>query len=235
MAQGMILRRGGGGAGLPEFTYTGTYSLLDDGGRNWRIKFLTSGTLTLLSNTVVIDIFLVGGGAGGSRSAGSSGGGYTVTERSIGWGKGNSYPIVIGAGGIGRTGSSGSGTNGGTTTGFSCTANGGQAGSYDATIVANRVGGSGGSGGAGYASTGTAYGGTNGSDGDDAVAIGGTGQGFTTKEFEETGGTLYSSGGDYSGTTAGSPNTGDGGDSRNNLDGYDGGSGIIVIRNHRSE
>ena len=41
----------------------GTYQVLDDGGGNWRIKFLSSGTFTPLKN-MVIDAFLVGAGGG---------------------------------------------------------------------------------------------------------------------------------------------------------------------------
>ena len=55
----------GGGTGMPEYTYTGNASLIDDGGGNWRIKFLTSGTLTFtkLGNAKGgLDVFLVGGG-----------------------------------------------------------------------------------------------------------------------------------------------------------------------------
>ena len=41
----------------------GTYQVLDDGGGNWRIKFLSSGTFTPLKN-IVVDAFLVGAGGG---------------------------------------------------------------------------------------------------------------------------------------------------------------------------
>ena len=104
-----ITRRGGsaGGGGLPEFTYTGTYQLIDDGGGNWRIKFLTSGVLTftkLGSAGKGIDVFLVGGGGGCGNANGVSdflgagGGGYTKTTRQITVQAGVEYPIVIGAG-----------------------------------------------------------------------------------------------------------------------------------------
>jgi len=44
-----IIRIGGVSSNkLPSFTFTGTYTLVDDGDGNWRIKFLTSGTLVLL-------------------------------------------------------------------------------------------------------------------------------------------------------------------------------------------
>ena len=50
----------------PKFTYTGTYECIDDGGGNWRIKFLSSGVFTPLKD-MTIDVFLVGGGAGGGN------------------------------------------------------------------------------------------------------------------------------------------------------------------------
>ena len=68
-----IMRLGGeGSSNLPRFTYTGTYSLIDDENRNWRIRFLTSGTLQFRS-AMTMDVFLVGGGAGGGN--GRMGGG----------------------------------------------------------------------------------------------------------------------------------------------------------------
>ena len=53
----------------PKYTYTGQSELVtEDGG--WKIRFLTSGTFTLLSPAKLdIDVFLVGGGgAGGGLS-----------------------------------------------------------------------------------------------------------------------------------------------------------------------
>ena len=52
----------------PQYTYTGSSTFIDDGNGNWRIKFLTSGTLTFTNlGTGVngIDVFLVGGGGSG--------------------------------------------------------------------------------------------------------------------------------------------------------------------------
>ena len=49
---------------LPKFTYTGTYSLIDDGNGNWRIKFLSSGKFTPAKD-MTVDVFIVGGGGGG--------------------------------------------------------------------------------------------------------------------------------------------------------------------------
>ncbi len=52
----------------PNFTYTGNCAVIDDGNNNWRVKFLTSGTLTfhnLINASNGIDVFLVGGGGSG--------------------------------------------------------------------------------------------------------------------------------------------------------------------------
>lgn len=110
------------GTPLPEYTYTGSHQLIDDGDGNWRIKFLTSGTLTFSKKPKNIDVFLVGGGASGGSSfaideqnydyeeTGNSttlgigggaggGGGYTQTQRNISVSSGTEYSIVVGAGG----------------------------------------------------------------------------------------------------------------------------------------
>ena len=76
----------------PKFTYTGTYEYIDDGGGNWRIKFLTSGVFRPLKK-MTADVFLVGGGGGGmkgeknptdsSKLAGSGGGGGKTDRKSV--------------------------------------------------------------------------------------------------------------------------------------------------------
>ena len=53
-------------------SYTGTYSQIDDGDRNTRVKFLTSGTL-VLKKSVTVDVFLVGGGGSGATVNGDDG------------------------------------------------------------------------------------------------------------------------------------------------------------------
>ena len=57
---------------LPEYSYSGDNLLINDGNGNWRLKFLTSGTLVfnrIPSN--LIDVFLVGGGgSGGGQGCG---------------------------------------------------------------------------------------------------------------------------------------------------------------------
>ena len=78
----MILFGGvaGGSSGITapiigkDFTWTGeagTYQVLDDGDKNWRIKFLSSGTFTPLKN-MTIDVFCVGGGGSGGLSLGGT-------------------------------------------------------------------------------------------------------------------------------------------------------------------
>ena len=63
-----------------DFTYTGKYVIVNDGGGNWRIKFLTDGVFKANKN-LSIDVFLVGGGGGGGGcyDYGGGGGGYTKT------------------------------------------------------------------------------------------------------------------------------------------------------------
>ena len=231
----------GGGTGMPEFTYTGTYQLIDDGGGNWRIKFLTSGVLNftkLGSAGKGIDVFLVGGGGGCGNASGVSdflgagGGGYTKTTRQITVQVGMEYNIVIGAGGT-KPNASNVQTRGGTTSAFNTSADGGYSGKAQ----------SGGDGGSGAAAPTSTAGGTDGSDGGAGNAPGakpGKGQGTTTREFGESTGDLYASGGYYNanngtnGEGNGADNTGNGaGGTNNNNKSTVGGSGIVVVRNHR--
>lgn len=228
------------GTGLPEFTYTGNCSLIEDGGENWRIKFLSSGTLTftkLGSGKGGVDLFLVGGGGGTyekgtSGASGGAGGGYTLTEKALSLVKGMPYPVVVGAGGA-------DGADGGDSSALWKTAGGGKG------VNGSSNGGNGGSGGATY------YNGSGGSDGGDGTGytgggqVRGKGQGTTTREFGEANGDLYAGGGACaigSGTGGagggggmlqnGTDNTG-GGAGGSNENGHSGGSGIVIIRNHR--
>lgn len=201
----MIFNLIGGGSNaaskFPEFTYTGTYELIDDGiaaddkTQNWRIKFLTSGVLKFTKVVDSIQVFLVGGGGGGGTTrgdGGGGGGGYTKTfssevEKNV------EYTITVGSGGSVQG-------DGGSTTAFGQTANGGKAGwGYGNTGDPYRgIGGNGGSGGAGGGGNEdtAGAGGSNGSNGGKAsYHAAGTGQGTTTKEFGESNGTLYSGGG----------------------------------------
>ena len=225
-----MMRRGGtSGNGLPEFTYeNGVCQLIDDGNGNWRMKFLTSGVLTftkLGSAGKGIDVFLVGGGGGcgyslnASDNLGSGGGGYTRTLRSLIIQKNTAYQIVVGDGGN-RPSSNNTQLRGGTSSAFGVSAYGGYSG-------LNISGGKGGSGGAGSNST------TGGTDGGDGGGPGGAGQGTTTREFGETSGDLYASGG-YFGSGAGEDNTGNGGGGvHQSAAATKGGSGIVIVRNKR--
>lgn len=226
-----IMLGGGGGISAPiigkDFNWTGgdgTYQVLEDGGGNWRIKFLSSGVFTPLKK-MTIDVFLVGAGGGGAACGGGSG--YTATKKSIVVLSNNSYSIEIGDGGTGSTVSSTAGGDGGRTSAFSVTAKGGvggKGGTY------RWHGGDGGSGGGAY-NAGGGVDGANGSNNPDSSTYkGGTGQGTTTREFGEASGDLYASGGSgvLNGATAGADNTGDGGDN-----GKAGGSGIAIIRKHK--
>lgn len=256
MAECLITRRGRevSSTSLPEFTYTGNYSFIDDGEKNWRIKFLTSGVLTFtkLGNAKNgIDVFCVGGGSAGTHAqndAGGSGGagGYTKTSSGVSVALNTAIPVVVGAGGVNPSNNTGAG--GGTT----------QFGSF--VSAAGGAGTNGGSGGGmnGYYDTKNDMlkGGTDG--GNAAFTASGSrgiGQGTTTREFGESSGTLYSGGGSGAnrggdmtaiaggaggggtgGTgTAGGTNTGGGGGgAAAESGGGTGGSGIVVIRNSRS-
>lgn len=240
------------------YTYTGDHEKIDDGNGNWRIKFKSSGTLKFTNLGKwdgKLDVFCVGGGcAGGSGSwdagngygkAGS--GGYTTTQKGVQSAANASYSIVIGAGGQSAF------APGGNTTAFGVAAGGGT----------KLIGGSGGGAyGNGAVNNGGSDGG-NGDPQDAAnIGIDhwgspGRGQGRTTREFGEPTGTLYAGGGGAGGNgsaqahggaggggngawnghqpTSGEENTGGGGGGMyyglTNLG--KGGSGIVVIRNHR--
>ena len=249
----VILRTGGSPASkLPRYTYTGVSTLIDDGDGNWRIKFLSSGTLCF-NRAGTLDVFLVGGGAGGGYGGGNrrygGGGGFAGTYRSIGMLADVNYAVVVGAGGA-------SSANGGSSSAFGLAVSGGYG---DGT--ANNGGGSGGGAGSAWSAYAAGAGGSNGAYGGSCyINAGGTGQGSTTREFGSASGTLYSGGGGggaYDATgiagaggaggggnganpggtpAAGATNTGGGGGgSYISGSGAGGGSGIVVIRNHRTD
>ena len=251
----------------PVIKYTGNCSVLSDtentdGTHTWRMKLLTSGTLTV-NGLIYIDAFLVGGGGGGGHGGGSisdtnyggpgGGGGYTKTQKNIRLdNKTGNYSITIGSGGAASS-------NGGTTSAFTYSISGGNG---SATL---KAGGTGGSGGGGLSGNKNA-GGAGGSDGGSGSAgtcgaycsYGGSGQGSTTREFGETTGELYAGGGGGGGGvsgaggaggggaggnwnngvgSSGTANTGGGGGgagSVNQYGGASGGSGVVVIRDVRS-
>lgn len=248
----------------PEFTYTGDYAIVDDNDNaisdfatwtgNWKIRFLTSGTLTFTNLNGAgngIDVFLVGGGGAGGlgwNSAGAGGGGgYTKTVKAVTVTANVAYPIVVGAGGtVTSTAKSG---DGGITSAFGSSASGGSGGGGIDRNGDILDGGNGGSGGANYRVTNGA-----GTDGSNANP-GGTGQGTTTKEFGESSGRLYSGGGQGGANTGSSSpvnppvdetagaagvtppvNRGGGGGGSNHANinnATPGGSGIVIIRNAR--
>lgn len=240
---------------IPKFTYTGDYEVLDDGHGNWRIKFLSSGTLTFLSAlSKGIDVFLVGGGAGGARyyinpstAASGGGSGYTETQKNVSVTKGTSYSIVVGAAGANNVAGSDKyarGSDGGDSSAFGYTVNGGKYGEVgyhyinpDNPSWTWGIGGAGGSGG-GALSYRAYDGGTDGGNGYGGGShhTGGNGQGTTTQEFGEPDGKLYASGGGSN--TPHEDNSGNGGcvwwtGSGTTTDSVVPSSGIVVIRNHR--
>lgn len=228
-----IMLGGGGGISAPiigkDFNWTGgdgAYQVLDDGDKNWRIKFLSSGTFTPLKN-MTIDVFCVGGGGSGGLSMGGSatnylaagtggGGGYTTTSKSIVLTANTEYPVVIGAGGVGPTAindsSESDGTNGGETSGFGVSAMGGYGGKKrgNTSYATTYRGGNGGSGGGGCDKNRGYNGGSDGSDGFcGSYDTKGIGQGTTTREFGESTGDLYAGGGGAgAGTTSSQPGAG---------------------------
>lgn len=229
----------------PQYTYTGSSTFIDDGDGNWRIKFLTSGTLTFTSlgiGTSGIDIFLVGGGGGGSSRGAGAGGGYTLTVKGILINPNLSNEIIVGKGGAYQSAgnessalgykAAGGGAGGGSANG----ANGGSGGG--AKGPNNDYGPDGGRGGSN---------GENGKEAEDGSYDGGCGQikcpgpnGETgnTREFGENTGDLYAAGGGggaakdnrwgENGTVTTLANSGAAGR------GYSAGQdGIVIIRNHR--
>lgn len=188
--------RGKVGAAVPKFTYTGQYNIRKDG----VVELLTSGTIVFLEPKV-IDVFMVGGGGGGSSSIfeygqgfGGGGGGYTRTIKRIAVQANAEYPVTVGSGGT-------TGAKGGASGFNDYTVNGGTGGAIISGPTTNRYfGGSGGSGGGGGVSANSDYGkggydGSNGESGYPSSNQYGTGQLFTTREFNENGGKLYAGGG----------------------------------------
>lgn len=236
----------GGGGSMPQFTYTGQYSFIDDGGGNWRIKFLSSGVFTTLKDMFVDEFLVAGGGAGGYKSGNyanasvcsGGGSGYTKTVKGVTLKAGELYSIVIGEGGT-------NGNDGGNTEAFGETVSGGKHGLFSESN--SRKGGDGGSGGGAAAKVAVAIGADGGSDGSDGNSTssisGGIGQGATTREFGEQTGDLYAGGGGgRNGNGNGKGGAGGGGDAYQdgtaNTGGgggafSSGGSGIAIIRNAR--
>ena len=212
--------------GTPAFTYTGNYKIENEGTADWKIKFLTSGTLVFTEEPPRIDVFLVGGGGSGSITAWSNydgasggGGGYTTTITNIVVSSSNEYAIVIGDGGARTTVGVGAGKDGTASTAFGASASGGKGGGN----YAGGAGGSGGGNGEWNKGKKAGIGGSDGSDGGPSEVqnlTGSKGQGTTTREFGESDGTLYAGGGGGSGMTSGisaKGGAGGGGDGSNDI------------------
>lgn len=185
-----------------DYTYTGDSQLINDGA-GWKLRLLTSGSLTMAAN-IDVDIFIVGAGGGGAPAnwgtpGSGGGGGYTKTVFDVRLPANTKYVITIGAGGTSGQESNAqnctftSGGTGGASSFGNYTANGGKGGVHFA-YNSDPKGGDGGSGGGGNRSSGkTGAGGSDGSNGFGSIP--GTGQGTTTREFGETTGALYAGGG----------------------------------------
>lgn len=221
--------------GAPPFTYTGEYEIVDGDTIDWKIRFLSSGTLTFTGQVPLLDIFLVGGGGGGHDKytnhydyGGGGGGGYTTTKLKKNALSDTEYPIVVGTGGKYST-TDNKANNGGDTSALGEIAAGGKG-------ARGWLAGNGGSGGGGASNTST----TGGSNGGNGTGNGkGTGQGTTTREFGEADGKLYAGGGSGGSNGSrgeggtGAANTGDGGNGQNKGGTGSGASGIVILRAHQ--
>lgn len=188
-----------GGAAV-KFTYTGEYNVRGDG----VAELLTSGTLVFLEPKV-IDVFMVGGGGKGGRCVmtsspsyytanGGGGGGYTRTIKRLA--AQGSYEITIGAGST-TANVDGESTAWGTAYTVSGGKSSAQMPSAPAAANPGRPGGSGGGGGV-ISNSDYGTGGSDGNNGEQGYfgpVKGGTGQGFTTREFGEATGKLYAGAG----------------------------------------
>lgn len=247
---------------LPEFVYTGERQGIEEGGYNWSIRFLTSGNLVFNDDPGNIDIFLVGGGGGGATGGGGNGGGgggYTLTNKSTTISKGVSYSIVIGAGGAaGTSWPDREGKEGGATkvAELGLAVGGGRGGSSGWNGGAGGSGGGAAYGGAGGSngSNGTNSNGVGGygqgtttrefGDPSGKLYSGGGGAGHAGDRNTQYGGAGGGGNGNMEGTvgtlaTPGEVNSGGGGGggyyNQDNVTrgGRAGGSGIVIIRNHR--
>lgn len=190
----------------PKFTYTGQYNVRKDG----VVELLTSGTLVFLEPKV-IDLFMVGGGGAGNSGKstdattsqmgyGGGGGGYTKTVRRVNVAENSPIPVTIGAGGVPFLAGGTDGNGGATTFGSVASVEGGKGKASSAQQSSRVYGNNGGSGGGGGVRSNSDYGaggydGNNGESGYPTSNNGGTGQGYTTREFGEAGGKLYAGGG----------------------------------------
>lgn len=243
-----------------EYTDKATASQYASSGTDWEIAFKASGTLRFKKNPGPIDVFLVGGGLSGddgylasnsvtARGGDGGAGGERKTESNVPAKRRTEYAIVVDTDGLGSTSAFGYSVNGGAGSsggnGAACTqggtkvdapapgqTNGPQDGGYAFGESGTLIGGStkyGAGGGGGAAGRRSDY------------AVGLRANGGTTGGG--AGGELTQIGMNPSNPVAGTPNTGSGGgggwaivESYGNYthaDGAAGGSGIVIIRNHR--
>lgn len=123
-----------------EFEYTGNYTDNRDENGIGTVRFISSGTLTVLSGKNTVSAYILGAGGGGVyqssgyRSASGGGGGFQTVDVELSSGI---YEIVIGAGGEGKysknAASSNVGGTGGPTTAFGYTSTGGTGGGTNGT------------------------------------------------------------------------------------------------------
>ena len=221
-------------------SYTGNCEVINESG-SWKVKFLTSGNLTL-NKSLNLDVFLVGGGGGGSggtwngneyNMGAGGGGGLILLKNSIPVANGSSIKVTVGNGGAGCSGR--------------CVASIGELSSFvETTSLSGLIsfGVSGGLPGNAYNGGAGGNGGGAGSHGVNSWSSGSVGQSLSdnTYEFGNTSAFKYSLGGCGNCTvTTKVANTGNGGDGNGvgyNANGYNiaggaGGSGIVIIRDHR--
>lgn len=169
-------------------------------GHDWQLALLESGTLYVL-DTMLVDLFAVGGGQGGVHGSSSTfnpGGnsGTVATRRRIRLSAGARVLAVVGAGGTGGS-LRDSSRNGGTTSLYVYGAThyidaAGGAGYRDGSTWRDVVCGSG-AGCAVRPNLGMPYGGRNGANGGGDAGCPGSGQ--TTRAFGEADGLVYAQGG----------------------------------------
>ena len=240
------------------YTYTGGHEKINDGSGNWRIKLKSSGTLKFTNLGKwdgKLDVFCVGGGcAGGSgywdagNGYGKAGsGGYTTTQKSIYATANTAYSIAIGAGGQSAFAPGGNTSAFGVAAGGGTKLSGGSGGGAYGNREVNNGGSNGGNGDPQNAAN----------IGIDHWGSPGKGQGHTTREFGESNSTLYAGGGGAGGNGSAQAHGGAGGGGNGAWNGHPqtsgeentggggggmyygltvlgkGGSGIVVIRNHR--
>ena len=244
------------------FNVTGSYEVVNDNSvctGCWRLRIKgasgsTYGIATITFNIpTAIDAFLVGGGGGGGNwtggvSAGGGGGGaYSQVLSNISV-SATAYDVIIGNGGAAGIASSTSDSNtigknlgsvGIGTTAFNTTVNGGNGGG-NGNVDNWYVGGTGGAAGGNTSENGAAgtYEFADSSTGTLYAAGGGGGATYYGGIFYApgTGGSNIGGNGaiGYGNATAAIANTGSGGGGAHGGLAGAGGSGIVVIRNHRS-